>query len=85
MYKKAFGLLSFFKVIYAFTLNQTPTTYVDDVDILIGGGSLSALAATITAANLTRDLKIVLLEPTDWPGGQLTSSSVPPDFGPANG
>lgn len=62
----------------------------DGVDILIAGGSLSALAAAITAANLTKanptgyQPKIILLEPTDWPGGQLTASNVPPDFGPAN-
>jgi hypothetical protein len=61
----------------------------NDADIVIAGGSLSALAAAITAANLTRSnpglkQKIILLEPTDWPGGQLTASNVPPDFGPAN-
>eukprot|EP01031_Cornospumella_fuschlensis_P035584 gene35584-43156_t len=60
----------------------------NDADIVIAGGSLSALAAAITAANLTRSSglrqKIILLEPTDWPGGQLTASNVPPDFGPAN-
>jgi|LauGreDrversion4_2_1035121.scaffolds.fasta_scaffold1165384_2 hypothetical protein len=44
-------------------------TYVDNVDILIAGGSLSAVAAAITAANLTSNMSIVLLEPTDWPGG----------------
>ena len=64
-------------------------------DIVIGGGSLSALAAAITAANITiqqqqlgkrghAPLRIALLEPTDWAGGQLTSSNVPPDFGSQN-
>ena len=63
----------------------TPNTR-SDVNILIGGGSLSALAAAITVANLTlhSSTKIVLLEPTNWPGGQLTSSNVPPDFGNEN-
>ncbi len=63
----------------------TPNTR-SDVNILIGGGSLSALAAAITVANLTlhSSTKVVLLEPTNWPGGQLTSSNVPPDFGNEN-
>lgn len=56
--------------------------------IVIGGGSLSALAAAITSANLTKvfnlDIDIILIEPTDWPGGQLTASNVPPDFGKDN-
>lgn len=57
-------------------------------DVVIGGGSLSALAAALSLANLSRvhdvPLTIALLEPTDWPGGQLTSSNVPPDFGQEN-
>ncbi len=61
---------------------------ISDVDIIIGGGSLSALAAALTAANVSRswnlNLSIVLLEPTSWAGGQLTASSVPPDFGQQN-
>ena len=55
------------------------------------GGSLSALAAAITAVNVSkygspseRNSHVCLLEPTDWPGGQLTASSVPPDFGVEN-
>jgi hypothetical protein len=54
-------------------------------DIVIGGGSLSALAAAITAAQTSSNsTKILLIEPTDWPGGQLTASNVPPDFGSVN-
>jgi hypothetical protein len=56
--------------------------------IVIGGGSLSALAAAVTAANVSQalewDVDVILLEPTDWAGGQLTSSNVPPDFGRQN-
>ena len=58
--------------------------------MLIGGGSLSALAAALTLGNLTnteedeKKVRIAYLEITDWPGGQLTSSLVPPDFGPLN-
>ena len=57
-------------------------------DIVIGGGSLAALAAALTSANVSKslglDMKIILLEPTDWAGGQLTASNVPPDFGAQN-
>jgi hypothetical protein len=62
--------------------------HVVHADVVIAGGSLSALAAAITAANVSRSRElsptIVLLEPTDWPGGQLTASNVPPDFGNEN-
>jgi hypothetical protein len=65
-------------------------TLINNADIVIAGGSLSALAAAVTAANVTRskgmdsNITIYLLEPTDWIGGQLTSSNVPPDFGKEN-
>lgn len=75
-------LFLFVSFIQAFAIANE--VIVSDCDILIGGGSLSAVAAAITAANTSQSLKICLLEPTDWAGGQLTSSSVPPDFGPEN-
>ena len=54
-------------------------------DILIAGGSTAALAAALTAAEAAPDLSICLTEPTDWPGGQLTSSGVPAlDYGNLN-
>lgn len=53
--------------------------------IIVAGGSLSSVAAAVTAANTT-SAQVCFLEPTDWPGGQLTSSAVPAvDFGPSNG
>lgn len=68
--------------------NEMSPVHEDGVDILVAGGSLAALASVITIANLTKDrdlrFRVVWLEPTDWPGGQLTSSSVPPDFGNEN-
>lgn len=45
--------------------------------IVIAGGSLSSHCGKC-------ELDIILIEPTDWPGGQLTSSNVPPDFGKEN-
>jgi hypothetical protein len=45
----------------------------------------SVPAALVNSSNSNSDrVKIVLLEPTDWPGGQLTASNVPPDFGSEN-
>lgn len=53
-------------------------------DIIIAGGSLASLAAAITAANAST-ATVCFMDPTDWPGGQLTASGVPAvDFGPDN-
>jgi hypothetical protein len=54
-------------------------------DVVIAGGSLASLAAAVSAANHSSALIVCFLEPTDWPGGQLTASAVPAvDFGPHN-
>jgi hypothetical protein len=54
-------------------------------DVIIAGGSLASLAAAVSAANYSSDQIVCFLEPTDWPGGQLTASAVPAvDFGPNN-
>jgi len=45
--------------------------------LLIVGGGLGGVAAALTAARL--GLPVILTEPTDWLGGQLTSQGVPPD------
>jgi len=44
-------------------------------DVIIAGGSASAIAAAISSAH--EGAKTCLLEPTDWVGGQLTASGVP--------
>ncbi len=46
-----------------------------EADVIIAGGSTAALAAALAAAD--EGAITVLLEPTDWIGGQLTSSGVP--------
>ena len=46
-----------------------------DFDVVIAGGSTAAFAAAVSAAE--SGVRIALLEPTDWVGGQLTSSGVP--------
>jgi len=81
------GLLALSNLVFAAPKREEDTY----TNILIGGGTLAALAAALTAVNITmtsdnKDTRrrIVLLEPTDWPGGQLTASNVPPDFGAEN-
>ncbi len=46
-----------------------------EFDVVIAGGSTAAFAAAIAAAE--SGVRTALLEPTDWVGGQLTSSGVP--------
>ena len=49
-------------------------------DILIVGGGVGGCAAAMSAASL--GYRVVLTEPTDWLGGQLTSQAVPSDEHP---
>ena len=44
---------------------------------MIVGGGLGGCAAALAA--LENNLSVILTEPTDWIGGQLTSQAVPPD------
>ena len=46
-------------------------------DILVAGGGLGGVAAALAAT--ARGHAVILSEPTDWLGGQLTSQAVPPD------
>lgn len=46
-----------------------------EFDVIIAGGSTAAFAAAIASAE--SGARTALLEPTDWVGGQLTSSGVP--------
>ena len=48
-----------------------------ETDVLIAGGGLGGVAAALAA--LRRGRSVVLVEETDWIGGQLTSQGVPPD------
>lgn len=47
----------------------------NDFDVVIMGGSTAALSAALSSADA--GAKTALIEPTDWVGGQLTSSGVP--------
>ncbi len=47
------------------------------VDIVIAGGSLSTPAAALQATRTWPDARILVIEPTDWLGGQATSQGVP--------
>lgn len=46
-------------------------------DVVIAGGGLGGCAAALAA--LRNDLKVILLEETDWIGGQVSQQGVPPD------
>lgn len=48
-----------------------------EADLVIIGGGLGGCAAAIAA--LRQGRRVILTEPTDWIGGQLTSQGVPPD------
>ena len=52
-----------------------PSEELKEFDVVIAGGSTAAFAAAVSAAEYGS--KVALLEPTDWIGGQLTSSGVP--------
>lgn len=54
---------------------QAQSKTVKECEVVIAGGSLSALFAGINSAN--EGSSTCLLEPTDWAGGQLTASGVP--------
>lgn len=47
--------------------------------VVIVGGSLGGTIAAWSAAKYGQGRKVLLLEQTDWIGGQLTSQAVPPD------
>jgi hypothetical protein len=51
-----------------------------EADVVIVGGGLGGCAAALAA--LRNGLSVVLTEPTDWIGGQLTQQAVPPDEHP---
>ncbi len=48
--------------------------------ILIVGGGVGGCAAALAATSM--GVQVVMTEPTDWIGGQLTSQAVPPDEHP---
>lgn len=79
-------VISIFVIPFVLLSNTEGVNHVQETcDIIIAGGSTAALAAAIGAAREDRSLQVCLTEPTDWLGGQLTSSAVSAiDFGPHN-
>lgn len=51
------------------------TTRQVDCDVIVAGGSTAALSLALSAAR--EGAKTCLVEPTNWPGGQLTAGGVP--------
>ena len=67
--------LVLFSAILAFVGPAVAAERHSDFDVVVAGGSTAALAAAVSAAQ--SGAKVALLEPTDWIGGQITSSGVP--------
>lgn len=59
----------------ALTKLEDRITEQPNFDVIVAGGSTAAFAAAIAAAE--NGARTALIEPTDWVGGQLTSSGVP--------
>jgi hypothetical protein len=57
-----------------------PRSHEWHADLVVAGGGLGGCAAAMAAARAGR--RVILTEPTDWIGGQLTSQAVPPDEHP---
>jgi hypothetical protein len=51
-----------------------------DCDLCIAGAGTGGVAAAMAA--LDRGMRVVMTDPTDWIGGQLTAQAVPPDEHP---
>jgi hypothetical protein len=51
-----------------------------DTDVVVLGGGTGGFAAALAAARMGKN--VVVVEETDWIGGQLTSQAVPPDEHP---
>lgn len=59
-------------------VNQASTGEQVNCNVIVLGGTTAAFAAAVTAADTLKPGEVVCLtEPTDWLGGQLTSSGVP--------
>lgn len=56
---------------------RPPVADEREVDVVIVGGGLGGCAAALAATGL--GARVLLTEPTDWIGGQLTQQAVPPD------
>lgn len=54
---------------------ESPDNNNNEFDVVIAGGSTAAFAAAVAAAE--SGARTCLIEPTDWIGGQITSSAVP--------
>lgn len=69
-------------LIFSITISSIQSTIrnIDDCELLIVGGTTSALGAALSASKLF-SARTCLLEPTDWAGGQLTAELLSaPDF-----
>ncbi len=60
---------------WSISADANPNRGQVQAEVIVCGGSTAGLATALAAAE--EGAEVVLLEPTDWVGGQLTSSGVP--------
>ena len=71
-----------FVVILLLVISSIDSTIrlIDNCDLLIVGGSTSALGAILSASKIL-GTRVCLLEPTDWAGGQVSAELLSaPDY-----
>ncbi len=68
---------SSFKLSSPVQVKQSPKGNQLQADVVIAGGGLGGVASSLAA--LRNGMSVILIETTDWLGGQLTSQAVPPD------
>ncbi|CAF4010968.1 unnamed protein product, partial [Rotaria sp. Silwood2] len=69
-------------LIFSITIHSIHSSIrtIDDCQLLIIGGTTSALGAVLSASKIL-SIRTCLIEPTDWIGGQLTAELLSaPDF-----
>ncbi|RMG16684.1 MAG: FAD-dependent oxidoreductase [Bacteroidetes bacterium] len=76
----ALGFSSLFAAPMAQTHRTGTSSFVGNearADVIIAGAGLGGCAAALAACR--NGLNVILLEETDWPGGQIAQQGVPPD------
>jgi hypothetical protein len=65
---------------YGANLPEVRDLFAPEENVVVLGGGTGGFAAALAAARMGKN--VVVVEQTDWVGGQLTSQAVPPDEHP---